>query len=398
MSFVVLARGFAVAQGDNLVTNGSFEEFYFLPQNFTEVKQKNTEFIPRWYFLATPDYFNKINKCKIVGIPRNFAGTVNPKNGRACVGLILRSDPVNYTLSPKYSEHIQNELGDTMARGQKYCVKMFVSFASNSGFACDALGVYFSSNRIRFNQKDDVLLYDPQVENIPGNFMLVKNGWMVFSGIYKANGGERFMTIGDFKSLENTRMLRLRNHLRKRMHFFSYYYIDDVQVRPIKDTGECLCTALSKTLDPKYKNKTFISEDSINFVAKNDHFGNLIFDKPFVLNNVYFDFDKYNLLPESFDELDTLFTVLARLRNFKVIIQGHTDSMGTAMYNTLLSENRARSVASYLIQKGVNPDDVSYAGFGFSRPIATNATSEGRRVNRRVEFVLKRVYNSNDEE
>ena len=385
------------AQQLNLSLNGSFEEFYFLPQNFTEVKQKNTEFIPKWYFLSTPDYFNKLNKCKVVGIPRNFAGSVTPQNCRACVGLILRSDPVNYTLSPKYSEHIQNELSDTLHKGQLYCVRMYVSLAENSGFASDALGIYFSRNRISFRQKDDVLLYNPQIDNIPGNLLLVKDEWMIYSGIYKANGGERFMTIGNFKKIEDTRMMRLRSKLRQRMHFFSYYYIDNVQVRHITDTSECLCSTISKTLDTSFVNRTYISEDSLNFVAKNHYFGDIIYDKYFVLNNVYFDFDKYSLLPQSFCELDSLYSILSGIKNFKVIIQGHTDSMGTAQYNTVLSENRARAVASYLVQKGINPDYVTFIGYGASKPVAGNSTPDGRQLNRRVEFVIRRFYNDENE-
>ena len=95
------------SQTTNLSLNGNFEEFFFLPDNFTQVKQKNTEFIPKWLFLSTPDYFNKKNKHRVVGLPKNFAGSIAPESGLACAGIILHADPVNYTFSPKYSEHIQ---------------------------------------------------------------------------------------------------------------------------------------------------------------------------------------------------------------------------------------------------------------------------------------------------
>lgn len=382
----------------NLSWNNSFEDYFFLPQNFTEVKQKNTEFIPKWFFLSTPDYFNEKNKKRIVGLPKNFAGSISPENGSACAGIILRSDPVNYTLSPKYTEHIQNELIDTMKKGQLYCVKMYVSFASNSGFACDGMGMYFSNNKILFKQKDDILLYKPQIENYAGNIMTVKNEWMIFSGIYKANGGEKFVTIGTFKPLEETTLLRVRTHLRKRIHFFSYYYIDNLFINPIKDTADCQCTAQSKTLDPNFKNVTYIPEDTINYVGKNDYFGTVVYDRPFILNNVYFNFDKFDLLPESDVELDKLADLLLTIKKVRVIIQGHTDSMGTAAYNKALSENRALSVASYLINKGIDPKYIKATGYGFSRPIASNTTPEGRKMNRRVEFLLQRIYTKEDEE
>ena len=86
------------SQTSNLSLNGSFEDYFFLPENFTLVKQKNTEFIPKWLFLSTPDYFNTNNKHRIVGLPKNFAGKIVPENGTACAGIILHYDPINYTL------------------------------------------------------------------------------------------------------------------------------------------------------------------------------------------------------------------------------------------------------------------------------------------------------------
>jgi len=398
LTVLLLIHSMIFSQTVNLALNGSFEDFFLLPDNFTQVKQKNSEIIPKWFFLSTPDYFNKKNKHKVVGLPKNFAGSISPENGLACSGIILRSDPVNYILSPKYTEHIQNEFSDTMSPNQLYCVKMYVSFANNSGFACDDLSMYFSNNKIFFKQKDDILLYKPQIENYPGNIMMSKNEWVLFSGIYKANGGEKFVTIGSFKQSEDVNMLRVRSKLRKRMHFFSYYFIDNLFISPIKDTSECQCTAWSKTLDPKFKNRTYLPTDTIDFVSKNEYFGNVVYDKPFRLNNVYFNFDKTDLLPESYTELDKLFELLSTLKKVKVTIQGHTDSMGTDTYNKALSENRALSVQAYLIDKGFDPKYIKAIGYGFAKPVESNATPEGRKMNRRVEFILTRVYTKEDEE
>ena len=386
------------SQHRNLAKNGSFEDYFFLPETFTQVKQKNSEFIPQWLFLSTPDYFNKKNKHRIVGLPKNFAGSIAPIDGMACAGIILRSDPVNYILSPKYTEHIQNELIDTMDKDQLYCVKMYVSFAKNSGFACDGLGVYFSNNRILFKQKDDILLYNPQIEGYPGNVMMAKNEWVLFSGLYKAKGGEKFVTIGAFNPIEKLNMVRIRTRLRTRMHFFSYYFIDNLFISPVRDTSECQCTAWSKTLDSGFVNKTYLPQDSVDFVAKSSYFGTVVYDKPFRLNNVYFDFDKTDLLPESFKELDSLYELLSQFKKVKVTIMGHTDSMGTEAYNKALSENRALSVQSYLIAKGFDPKYIKAFGYGFSKPVESNSTPEGRKMNRRVEFLLTRVYTKEDDE
>ena len=85
--------------------------------------------------------------------------------------------------------------------------------------------------------------------------------------------------------------------------------------------------------------------------------------------------------------LDAVVDVLVNERpDVKVEIIGHTDSIGSSDYNQVLSERRAASVKAYLVERGVPAERVSVAGYGESRPRATNDTIEGRRLNRRVEI------------
>jgi outer membrane protein OmpA-like peptidoglycan-associated protein len=72
-----------------------------------------------------------------------------------------------------------------------------------------------------------------------------------------------------------------------------------------------------------------------------------------------------------------------------VVVQGHTDSVGTGEHNRALSERRARAVAGYLIGHGVDPARVTSVGLGETQPLASNATAPGRRQNRRVDILLK---------
>lgn len=107
-----------------------------------------------------------------------------------------------------------------------------------------------------------------------------------------------------------------------------------------------------------------------------------------ILRNIFFEFDSYELLPESFAELNRVVDVLNNQKNIRIEISGHTDDRGTHDYNYTLSKNRARSVVNYLINKGINPDRLEYEGYAFSKPIADNETEEGRQLNRRVEFKI----------
>ncbi len=106
------------------------------------------------------------------------------------------------------------------------------------------------------------------------------------------------------------------------------------------------------------------------------------------LNNVFFDFDKWDLRPESFVELDRVVTLLKENPNIEIEMSAHTDSYGSDDYNYKLSDNRAKSVREYIISKGIPESRITSQGYGETKPMATNETDEGRQLNRRVEFKI----------
>lgn len=105
-----------------------------------------------------------------------------------------------------------------------------------------------------------------------------------------------------------------------------------------------------------------------------------------VLKNIFFDTDKFELKPESFNELEKLLGLLKTNPSLKIEISGHTDIRGTEEHNLELSGNRARSVVDYLVGHGIAKERMTSAGYGFSKPIDSNDTEEGRANNRRTEF------------
>lgn len=112
------------------------------------------------------------------------------------------------------------------------------------------------------------------------------------------------------------------------------------------------------------------------------------------LNNVFFDFDKWDLRPESFLELDRVVKLLKENPKISIEMGAHTDSRGTDEYNNTLSHNRAKSVMDYILAKGISPDRITSHGYGETVPVAPNANPdgtdnpEGRQLNRRVEFKI----------
>jgi outer membrane protein OmpA-like peptidoglycan-associated protein len=108
----------------------------------------------------------------------------------------------------------------------------------------------------------------------------------------------------------------------------------------------------------------------------------------FRLNNVFFDFDKFNLRPESYVELDRVVKFLNDYPNVEIEMSAHTDSRGSDQYNLTLSDNRARSVREYILSKGIAATRIVSQGYGETKPVSTNDTDEGRQLNRRVEFKI----------
>lgn len=106
-----------------------------------------------------------------------------------------------------------------------------------------------------------------------------------------------------------------------------------------------------------------------------------------ILKGVNFKTASAELLEESYYVLEQVFNSLEAFPNVRVEIAGHTDNQGGDSYNMALSSDRAKSVMNYLVQRGISADRIVPKGYGKTRPIASNSTSEGRAKNRRVEVV-----------
>ena len=110
--------------------------------------------------------------------------------------------------------------------------------------------------------------------------------------------------------------------------------------------------------------------------------------KSFVLEDCNFETGKAELRPESYAVLDELVAYLVRKEDERIELGGHTDNVGTAKSNLILSEARANTVRAYVIMKGIDPLRVTAKGYGFTVPVAENTTAEGRAQNRRTEVKI----------
>lgn len=139
---------------------------------------------------------------------------------------------------------------------------------------------------------------------------------------------------------------------------------------------------------------TEVTFDTVMYLDK------IILEKSIVLENIYYEFAKWDITPVAAQELDRLVDILVDNPDIIIELSSHTDSVDTESYNMRLSQRRAESAVNYIIQAGISPDRLIAKGYGESMPIAPNSkpdgsdNPEGRAKNRRTEFKVIRITNS----
>ncbi|WP_405368276.1 OmpA family protein [Nonlabens sp. Asnod2-A12] len=361
--FVFLITNICFSQ--NLVLNGSFEETVTCA-NDLEQFNKNVKFwnVPT---SGSSDLFNACADFEDVQASNNYQGNQLPFEGENYAGCYF------YGIDD-YREYIQGQLSEPLVVGSTYKISFQVSLADNSDMALKDVQILFSDSKIkswgtfhisskRIRNKKTKLF---QIELSNGDYLNDKESWIELSKEFTATEAASHLTIGNFRSNKQTDIKKQRfiPKIRK-----AYYYIDHVQLIRIDPPIEI------------EKPKTVVKEMQLE-------------ESTFKLNSIYtlksvlFDFDKATLIEKTTQELDELVTYLKSHLDLKVTINGHTDYLGNAAYNQKLSEDRAKSVANYLINKGISKHRINYRGYGESQPIDPNEPEDAQAKNRRVEFVL----------
>jgi len=301
--------------GQNLIKNGSFEEFYRCPDNYIVDYQVN--FLPGWFMptKGTPDYFNKCSK-SMVGIPQNFMGSIFPAHGDAFIGLVILDSPnltetINYkdyqkkdvnlplTITNKrkkrdkpkvtkpvnYREYIQSQFTVPMQRNNVYLISFKYAIPNYSTFVSNKLGVLLSRDKVR--QKNGVIEFKPQL-SLDSTILNYEPGiWYEFRDTFRAYGGESFITIGNFyddnqtstilNDISDVNTVMQQTILTNQI---AYVYIDDVKVELLKEKAP--------TID-RYIPYSQIAKDDISRLVNSSHFA--------ILDEVYFNVGNPDIQP-----------------------------------------------------------------------------------------------------
>ena len=358
----------------NLVRNPSFEKTEKCANSIslfkTIVKQWSTP------TLGTADLFNPCNEAE-AGVPDNFNGRQISKFGKNYAGCYFYA-------KGDYREYIQGSFKSSLKKGAKYKVSLYLSLAEKSYFAMKTIEFLLTKNIVSSSIWTE--LSPKHLENQISNSFSANNinnekghndkeNWVLISKLITAKGGENFITIGNFQKNSSTKKRTLSKEKKNKI---SYYYIDMVSVELI-DTP---LTNLTKTVQLAEEKEAGITQTN-----------KIELNRKYLFKNIHFNFNSIKLLPAAKTEINVLYDYLNSNKNTKIFILGHTDYYGSARYNKVLSEKRAKSVADYLIKTGLNKTRIESFGYGNSQPLSTRKTDEVRKKNRRVEFKITKQSN-----
>ncbi|MEL6989160.1 MAG: OmpA family protein, partial [Bacteroidota bacterium] len=304
---------------------------------------------------ASPDVFGPRIHVPQFWKEKGF-GEKEAKEGSSMIGITVFGCKDG---KPHCREYVQVRLKDPLVVGQNYEISFFTAHLPNS-LRINNLGVHLSVEAI------EELTEGPldQKASLHASSVVTNQSdeWYHFKQIYKADKAYEFLVLGNFHLDEQTEFRATDGNSLK----YAYYYIDNVSIRKV--------------------------EPIIQIPNEVNIFESLVIEegKIIQLENIYFDLDKANFLPRSYDELDKLLGLMKKHPSLEIEIHGHTDNQGSSEYNQKLSLSRAKAVSEYLNDNGIEKFRTSFKGFGSSKPIDTNETAQGRRKNRRVEFLIVR--------
>ncbi len=351
--FILFFQLYSTAQ--NLIPDPGFEIIEKVPSH----KYNGIQCTKYWVnAVPTPgDYYNSLAKSKLLGVsvPRNIFGYQKAHSGNGYAGICVQKD---------LKEYVETKLTSQLVKGQKYLIEFYISRAENRLGYVNEFGVLFST-KIRTDGETTGLAIKPDVVFANQDGYKDTKNWTKLSATYTAEGFETVLILGHF-NYDKTISYKRKAH----------YYIDDVSITkvyeetsPAVENGEIAVTKQEE----KDSNKEVFTPAIGEIVT---------------LNNIFFNSNKSEILPASYEELNKLSDYLFANTNTFIQINGHTDNTGSEEENKKLSEARAKAVSTYLVTKGIDEKRINYIGYGSVKPIASNDTEEGKQKNRRVEFVI----------
>ena len=357
-----------VAQND-LVENGSFED--------TKGKIKKAGAINLAVGWISPTktgadlYSDKIPEK--LGVPDNFNGKEDAYDGSNYAGFSAFSygnkEPRTY---------VSSRLALPMRKGQKYCVKFYVSLSESSKYGCNNIAANFSKKQYNMDV-DKNIVAESHVTQTHNEVFDELFGWSEVCGTYIAEGGERFLTIGNFETNGNTENVRIKkpSSFKGSQGIRAYYYLDNISVELIEDENDCACETDADT-------KTSFVYD-VSPVNLED----MDLDQALRYTVVYFGYNASEVSLNAEGHLNNIVTIMNQNPGKRIRLNVHTDSDEVTDKKAMdVETRRADAVVAYLTSKGISNSRISVVKSGDSTPKDSSGSEIGNAKNRRVTFTL----------
>lgn len=355
---------------DNLVPNPSFEE------TNGRIKRNGAITVAVGWMSptkASADLFAAKVK-EGFSTPNNNLGMEEPQDGKNYAGIRV------FSYNDKEARnYISSRLTSTMKKDQKYCVTFYINLAEASKYSSNNIGVNFSKKQYNISEAKSILtstsVMDKDNRVFNGLF-----GWDQVCGVYKAKGGEKFITLGNFSSNGDTENKRL-----KKPKGFSgaavvsaYYFIDNVSVVAIDDESQCNCVA-----DDRQPETKFIYE-----VAPINPEG-MTPEKIAMFSSLYYGYGEAEISPNSEAHLKIVLNMLLQNKGSKIMLTSHLDENEAAdPALTKLAEDRTEKAKVYLMSKGINYTRILTETKKDTAPADKSGTDLAKAKNRRLTFTF----------
>jgi outer membrane protein OmpA-like peptidoglycan-associated protein len=367
-------------EGENMVENGSFENFDKTPKKLGGMTNATG-----WESATgqKADLFVSDRKVPEIDPSKNIYGGETPQDGNAFAGVLV------YSKGNKMPRtYITSKMNETMKKGQTYCVKFYVSLADNSKFAIDNIAAHFSKKDISITDKKTIL-DKPHVRETNNKIISAMYGWERVCGTYTAQGGEKFITIGNFNTSEETKEDKIRPDKNNKAPqiMAAYYFVDNVSVQLLEEDERCDCGS-----DEYEEVGSSLIYSSQSFIKDN-----MSLEDKLTASTIYFAFGRDLINGSSINTLDKIAEWLKANPNAKVRVVAHidTEEAKIAEENSVykgVAIRRANGAIKYLIDQGIDETRLIFTDKGDRAPAASDGDDEelNQAKNRRVEFVLEK--------
>jgi outer membrane protein OmpA-like peptidoglycan-associated protein len=375
---MMIAINLSAQEEENLVSNGSFES--------TDGKAKKLSMIDCAMGWTSPtgaraDLFVP-GKVSEINVPENIYGKEEAREGNNYAGIVAFSYG---NKTPR--TYLTAKLAVPLKKGMRYCVKFYVSLAEASKYASNNVGVNFAKKP--FESQDKASIKDVTHVLSPENDVKQINqtyAWYQVCNIYEAQGGEKFITIGNFfpddktKSENNKKPKEMKNE----QIIAAYYYLDDVSVILLNDGQKCDCM---KEEVSEYSSTIYLKESTIS--------DKMTLNEKIEAQTMFFAFGKSNLTASGKVALEFIAEQMKTNPTLNLDVIGHSDvaedSVGIqkSIFSNM-GEKRTNAVIQYLVEMGIQESRLNSVSKGSSFPNEENSNSDEQDLkmarNRRVTF------------